>query len=183
MADWRQIKKDFAVDQLIGLYIKVNKDVDVTFNPIIGTDEPAGKIKAGQVAGRVYSWVDDSPPYLNSPGLDVDGLYIMFERQVYSQNRPYYMKVSKGLIDWNHLKNQLDEQRKSNMNYYEGMLDQIDTYLTETQQAISDSLTTAAYWGIGILTTWFVWENVLKPMIYLRTAKSTARDLIKEFKS
>ena len=98
-------------------------------------------------------------------------------------NKPYYLKLEGKFIDWEYLKTQIDDNQRAQMSAFQNFVEDLDTKIQDTKTAVSDTLTTAAYWGIGILTTWFVWENVLKPMIYLRTAKSTARDLIKEFKS
>ena len=181
--DWRSMRDNFTVDQLVNLNLRVTKNVKVYSDPSGGVLWDNWTIYANTIAGTCDTWVDGKEfaqyGYVNK---DVDGVYLGMKPTAATGNKPYYLKLEGKFIDWEYLKTQIDDNQRAQMSAFQNFVEDLDTKIQDTKTAVSDTLTTAAYWGIGILTTWFVWENVLKPMIYLRTAKSTARDLIKEFK-
>lgn len=156
--DWKDIRKNFRVDQLIGLYIRSAKKCQVYQNPIGGVKWQGWEIQAGQIMGKVYTWVDSSPIYAGTAELDVDGLFICFEGTSATNGKKYYVRVEKGLIDWPHLENQLTLQRKQNLGWYDNFAFDMEQSYCEVQKKVEYY----AYWGLGILGALFIWDNYLK---------------------
>lgn len=185
MADWREIRNTYNVGQLEGLNFKVLKDTEIYMSPINKPIKWEGwQLKAGQITGKLYSWVSNVPANQNYPPLDVTGVWLMFfleDKWDFSTNA-YYIKLKPKMFDWSYTKTLLDTQRKSNMNWYETMLDDFDTSINEYKDDITDSVTSGLYTGLGIAALMLYMNYIGRYQIQSEILKSGAKSLIKEFK-
>jgi hypothetical protein len=179
MANWAKIKDDFAVDQLIGLYVKVNKDtpvyayIDGYGNGVLWV---GWAVKAGEIAGRLDSWVDGSAFVKYGASDYIDGLYFMMEGTQYTNNKPYYIKFEPGLLDWGYTRSQLDAIRKSKMKFYEKWFDELENKLRDIYnaakqdadnkvEAIKTGMVKAGKIAIGVgvvFVVWKAWDSFFK---------------------
>ena len=190
MANWREIKDNFKVDQLLGLNLKLLKDVDLYYQPL--NPDPikwdGWKLRAGQVTGKLYSWVSNVPANQNYPPLDIDGVWLMFFLDdIWDFTNPdqkvYYIKITPKMFDWEYTKTLLDAQRRSNMNWYENILEDFDTALNDYYNNLKDTVNDALWVG-GILAAGILyWGTIGKYQVQARFIKSNIKDLIKEVKS
>lgn len=166
--DWKKVRNNFRVDQLIGLYIRASKEVQVYSNPEGAVQWPGWKIRPGQIMGRVWTWIDSTPIYNGLPERDVDGLYIGFEGGAETNYKKYYVKVEKGLIDWTYLEQQLTQQQKNNMNWYNGLTADFENSFCEVQSQVIKY----GKIGLGVIVAYLVWDNYLKYEFLAYRAKS-----------
>lgn len=175
--DWKDIRKNFRVDALVGLYVKVLKDTTVYINPVGNVVWEGWKIRKGQTAGMVYSWVDSTPANPYYPPLDVDGLFIMFQGGADTNYKPYYIKLEKNLLDWDFVKAQLDDNRKNQMNYYELMFQDIENNVCQNIANIE----TAGKIAIAAVVGYFVFQAIA-PLLYIKFGASELKNTVKSLK-
>lgn len=182
--DWRTMRDNFTVDQLVNLNLRVTKDIKVYSIPSGGVVWEGWTIYAHTNAGVCDTWIDGKEfaqyGYVDK---NVDGIYLGMKGTAATQNKTYYIKLEKNLIDWNYIKSQIDDNQRSTMNSFEQFVESLDTQLNATKDAVTDTVTTAVYWTIGLVGTYLLYTEVLKPYIFYKTARSTASDLIKELKT
>lgn len=187
MANWRDIKNNFRVDQLLGLNVKLLRKTKVYYSPINEPTIWAGwELQAGQITGKLFSWVNDTPANQNYPPLDVDGLWLMFylnDNWNDPNEKAYYIKIESKLIDWNYTKDQLDAQRRSNMNWYENLLEDFDTAISDYKNEVSDYVTNALWVGGSIVAVMFYWNFIGKYQVQAKVYKGVVKDVIKEVKA
>lgn len=186
MANWREIREKFSVDQLLGLNLKLRKDATVYYSPINPVAEWDGwKLRAGQMTGKLFSWVSNIPANQNYPPLDVDGVFLMFYLQDdWSGNQhAYFLKLEPKMFDWEYTKSTIDDQRKANMNWYETLLDDFDTEATEYAQDVYDYVENALWVGGSLAAIILYWNLVGKYQVQARVYKGVVKDVIREVKA
>lgn len=184
MANWRDIRNNFRVDELVGLNVRLLKDVQPFYSPIgNGTKWDGWVIRAGQLTSKLYSWVDSTPANQNYPALDVDGLWLMFFLYDDDNQQAYYIKLEPKMIDWDDLKQRLDTQRRANMNFYENMFEDLDTAIADQTNEIKDYVTSALWVGGGIVVLMLYLNYIGRYQIQSKILQGSLRPLIKELKS
>lgn len=182
MVDWTEVRNEFRVDQLIDLYVKINKNAQV-YSGVDGYGKgivwQGWVMQAGSVAGQMFSWIDGTG--LSQYGVTdyIDGIYLMFDGNSYTNNKPYFIKIEPGLIDWQYIENQLDAIRKSKMAWYQLWFEKLEQKLADlynkakkaadTQvEAIKSGLTKVLIiGGVGFLA-WTAWNSYFKYDLLLR---------------
>jgi len=168
--------KDLGIDQLVGLYVKTLKDCKV-YSSIWGskpTEWTGWTYKAGQNVGQLWSWIDGS----NTTGF-VSGLWMMFKT---ASGQYYYIKVEKKLIDWEYTETQLDARRRANMNWYQGIFDDIETAFDDWKEGVIADVNNALIIAGSVLAVVLYWELIGKYQAQARVYKSVLRTTVKELK-
>jgi len=184
MANWRDLRNNFKVDQLKGLNVRFLKDVQPYYSPLRNGAKWAGwTIRKGQLSSKLYSWVDSTPANQNYPALDVDGLWLMFYLNDDYNQRPYYVKLESKMIDWDDLKSRLDAQRRLNMNFYENMFEDFDTAISDYSNEVKDYVTNALYVGGAFVLLMLYWNTVGKYQTQAQIFKGVLKTTVKELRT
>lgn len=177
---------ELTVADLQDTYIKLIKVSKVYATPEHGeAGKPVWWTKnAGEIAGKLYSWVDKNP----STGKKYKYVYLMFKLNddFNANTKAYFIRLEKKQIEWAFTKDQLIKKSQANMSDIDKFIDDLERNITETVNDYVDDLTGYVKSGLltggGIAATVLLFSFVIVPYIKFRILKSTARELIKEGK-
>jgi hypothetical protein len=165
---------------LVLTYVKLSKRAAVYETPELG--DKGGPVwfykEAGQVTGKLFSWVDTSP----TTGAKYKSMYLMFKSgdDFTAGVKPYFVKFEPKIIDWNFSKQQLIAKNQLDMNFFEKFVDDMENMAIDYGNGLLDYAKSGLKWGVIIGGTVLFFGTVVIPYIKFRVLKSTARDLIKE---
>jgi hypothetical protein len=164
---------------LVYTYIKLSKSVAVYTTPEAGdSNKPWFTKQAGEIAGRLFSWVDTSP----ITGKKYQSLYLMFKvnDDFSNTSKPYFIKLQKEVIDWSFTKYQLIQKGQADMNFFEKFIDDIENKAIDYGNDILNYGKSGLKWGMILGGIYLFIGAVVIPELRFRRMKSTAKELIRE---
>ena len=174
---------ELTVEDLTGTYIKLAKDANVFQFPQHGElNKPVWFVKRkGEIAGKLYSWIDARKPNYGSPF----GKYVYLVFKVnddFANGKNYYIRIEKKMIDWNFTKEQLLQKRQANMNFFEKFVDDAERSFEEWKDGVVSDVKSGLVTGLSIVAGLFLTVYVVIPEMKFRRQKKLFIDVAKELK-
>lgn len=156
------------IGNLEGLYMKNVKPVKVYWFPTGAKKDLAFAVPANNGLGKMYSFMSqwDTPldgdwntfktqRNIITGGKKLKGLWISFKINGDESKQSYYWQYEKGVLDWEYIKNQLSEERRRNMNFYEKWLDDLEQVYEEMIIQAKEGLKIGASIGLAVIVIYF----------------------------
>ncbi len=161
-------KKKLLVSDLIDTYLKCTKPAKVYTGADVRLKKSKRKVwwtyQAGDIIGKLYAWV------LN----EQDEIFLMFYVNNDLNQKPYYIKLEKKMIDWNFTYKQLEAKRLSNLSWF-------DKWVEDIEAAAEDSFKKSLGIGAAILGAYLLFEYI-KYEISIRRVERVIKTAAGEFK-
>jgi hypothetical protein len=173
---------DLTVEDLYGTYIKLAKDTNVFLYPQHGEkNTPVWFTKRkGEIAGKLFSWVDAKKPnYGNAFGKYI---YLVFTVNDDINGKNYYIRIEKGMIDWEFTKAELLKKRQANMNLFEKFKDDLELSFEAWKQDVVDNVKSGLFTGGAIAAGILLLKFVIIPEVRFRRTRKMIIDVVKEAK-
>ncbi len=166
--------KDFRIDQLVDLYLKGAKDLQCYSTPS-KKNAVWFKKEKGQILGKLFSWVENQ-----------EGVFMMFKigdnYDKVGLYTSYYIPLESKIIDWNHVKPQLDARRRENMTFYDKWFDDLETALEDYEKKLLAGVKDGLLWGGVIVGGVILWKVYFQPMIQAKIYANIIKTAVKEYK-
>lgn len=166
--------KDFRIDALLNLYLLLIKDAKCYATPSVKTPVWFTK-KSGEIAGKLFSWIENE-----------QGVFMMFKINdnfdARGLNTSYYILLEPKLLQWDYVKRQLDDNRRSQMSWYDKWFEDLETSITAYKDKVIDSAKSGLMWGGAIVGGVVVWTVFLKPMLQAKLYGRLIKTAVKEYR-
>jgi hypothetical protein len=165
--------KDFRIDVLVNLYLKLNKDANCYALPS-KKEKVWFKKSKGEIAGKLFSWIENE-----------EGVFMMFKvNDDFSTIKPYtsyYIPLQSKQIEWSSVKTQLDTKRRSEMQFYDVWFEDLEKAVEDYENKLLDGLKTGLYWG-AVLVIGVVGFKFLEAYVKAKFYGAVVREGLKEVK-
>lgn len=166
-----------SLDELIyyELYIKLTKDAKMYRLP--NDASPAWTTKAGQVVGKLHSYREED----DNLQPKVKGVWFVFKDQNYIS---YYWKYqSGGVVDWQHIENQLDQEARKKLNWIENWWRDVSNEISNsTSDILYNYIYPALKWGAVGIGTYFAVKIAYNKYKESKERKELANDIAENLK-
>jgi hypothetical protein len=167
-----------SIDDLVyyEIYIKLNKAAKMYRSP--GDNREAWQTQGGAVVGKLYSFRYEGDNLHPS----VNGVWFVFKDANYIS---YYWKYqSGGVVDWQHIENQLTEIEKNKLGWFDGWWKAAkDSFSETTDNIFYNYLKPFFYYALGGAVVYFGGKMLYNRYKESKERKELANDIAEQLKT